>query len=279
MDMKRDTWRGFTLVEMLVVIAIIGILATIVLSSVKQAREAGYTAQCRANLRNLATGIQILAAEGGGIRLAYGGESTNLLAELPYSEFKGWVNWVPSASATAPRPTWPNIESQIRNGEMEQPPWFGAKGLRGIKDGTLWADGGVTDLSAYICPRFKRKAVCGKTDAVRSYAMNKRVGGGGLQGFNMSRTMLFAEIPVPASGVALTAANGGDTCLDAEGSPPSGTYVKPYETIGFHHRYAGVACGHVVFVGGNVEVAHMWVTNTPTLMTNNPTLGLAKGEL
>jgi hypothetical protein len=91
--------------------------------------------------------------------------------------------------------------------------------------------------------------------------------------------MLFAEIPVPASGVALTAANGGDTCLDAEGSPPSGTYVKPYETIGFHHRYAGVACGHVVFVGGNVEVAHMWVTNTPTLMTNNPTLGLAKGEL
>ena len=277
--MKRDTWRGFTLVEMLVVIAIIGILATIVLSSVKQAREAGYTAQCRANLRNLATGIQILAAEGGGIRLAYGGESTNLLAELPYSEFKGWVNWVPSASATAPRPTWPNIESQIRNGEMEQPPWFGAKGLRGIKDGTLWADGGVTDLSAYICPRFKRKAVCGKTDAVRSYAMNKRVGGGGLQGFNMSRTMLFAEIPVPASGVALTAANGGDTCLDAEGSPPSGTYVKPYETIGFHHRYAGVACGHVVFVGGNVEVAHMWVTNTPTLMTNNPTLGLAKGEL
>jgi prepilin-type N-terminal cleavage/methylation domain-containing protein len=272
MDMKRDTWRGFTLVEMLVVIAIIGILATIVLSSVKQAREAGYTAQCRANLRNLATGIQILAAEGGGIRQAYGYESTNLLAELPYSEVKGWVNWVPKTSATAPRPTWPTNESQ--SALMVQPSWtndFG-RGLRGIKDGTLWADGGVTDLSAYICPRFKRKAVCGKTDAVRSYAMNKRVGGGGLQGFNMSRTMLFAEIPVPASGVALTAPNGGDPCLDAQGPANTGTDVAPYETIGFHHRYAGVACGHVVFVGGNVEVARM-------SGTNNPTLGLATGAL
>jgi prepilin-type N-terminal cleavage/methylation domain-containing protein len=275
--MKRGTWRGFTLVEMLVVIVIIGILASVVLSSVRQAREAGYAAQCKANLRNLANGIQILAVEGGSIRLAYGGESTNLLALLPYSEFKGWVNWVPNTSATAPRPTWPTNVSQ--SAKMEQPSWYGAKGLRGIKDGTLWSDGGVTDLSAYICPRFKRKAVCGKTDAVRSYAMNKRVGGGGLQSFNMSRTMLFAEIPVPASGVWNTpwVPNGGDACLDAEGPPTTpGTYVKPYETIGFLHRYAGVTNGHVVFIGGNVDVARiLGTTASPT----NPTLGLARGEL
>jgi len=276
--MKRDTWIGFTLVEMLVVIAIIAILATIVLNAVKQAREAGYATRCKANLRNLANGIQALAVEGGGIRQAYGYESENLNAALPYNEVKGWVTWVPSTSATAPRPTWPNANSQA--GQMEQPPWYGAKGTRGIKDGTLWADGGLSDLSVYICPRFKQKAEAMLRslniweDAVRSYAMNKRVSGDGLQSVNMSRTMLFAEIPVPASGVRTTpwVPNGGDPCLDAEGPANTGTGIAPYETIGFIHRYAGVACGHVVFVGGNVEVARM-------SGTTNPTLGLARGEL
>ena len=273
-NMKRDTWRGFTLVEMLVVLVIIGILTSVVLSSVRQAREAGYAAQCKANLRNLAHGIHTLAVEGGRICQAYGCESTNLQAELPYSEVRGWVTWVPKTSATEPRPTWPTNVSQ--SAIMEQPPWFGAKGLRGIKDGTLWADGGVTDLSAYICPRFKRKAVCGQTDAVRSYAMNKIVSGAGLQSLNMSRTMLFAEIPVPGAGVLLTDPNGGDPCLDAEGPLNTGTDVTPYETIGFLHRYAGVTNGHVVFIGGNVDVARiLGTTASPT----NPTLGLARGVL
>jgi prepilin-type N-terminal cleavage/methylation domain-containing protein len=261
--MKRDTWRGFTLVEMLVVIAIIAILATVVLNSVKQAREAGYATRCKANLRNLATGIQTLAVEGSSIRQAYGYERENLNDALPYNEVKGWVNWIPTAGGgTGSRPIWPSISSQ--SSQMEQASWYGAKGLRGIKEGTLWTDGGLSDLSTYVCPRFKRQAVCGRSDAVRSYAMNKRVSGAGLQSVNMSRTMLFAEIPVPASGVALTAPNGGDTCLDAEG--------PANESIGFLHRYAGVACGHVVFVGGNVEVARM-------SGTTNPTLGLATGAL
>jgi hypothetical protein len=96
--------------------------------------------------------------------------------------------------------------------------------------------------------------------------MNKRVSGAGLQSVNMSRTMLFAEIEVPASGVWTTpwVPNGGDPCLDAQG--------PANESIGFLHRYAGVACGHVVFVGGNVEVARM-------SGTTNPTLGLAMGTL
>ena len=273
MAMKRDTWRGFTLVEMLVVIAIIAILATVVLNSVKQAREAGYATRCKANLRNLATGIQTLAVEGSSIRQAYGYERENLNDALPYNEVKGWVNWIPTAGGgTGSRPIWPSISSQ--SSQMEQASWYGAKGLRGIKEGTLWTDGGLSDLSTYVCPRFKRQAVCGRSDAVRSYAMNKRVSGAGLQSVNMSRTMLFAEIPVPASGVWTTpwVPNGGDPCLDAQGPSNTGTDVAPYEKIGFLHRYVGIECGHVVFVGGNVEVARM-------SGTTNPTLGLATGAL
>jgi prepilin-type N-terminal cleavage/methylation domain-containing protein len=275
--MKRDSWRGFTLIELLVVIAIIAILAVVVLNAIKQARESGYTTKCKANLRNLAQGVQTLAVEGSRICYAYGAERYRPQDTLPYSELVGWVNWIPTANnGMGPRPYWSTNVSQAA--KMEQPSWYGAKGLRGIKDGALWSDSGLNDLSVYVCPRFKRKEVCGRNDAVRSYAMNKIVGGHGLRDFNMSRTMLFAEIPVPASSVWNTPwdRNGGDTSLDAEGPTKTGTPVAPYETIGFHHRYTGMNCGHVVFIGGNVEPARMLGT---TANPTNPTLWLATGAL
>src|SRR6266403_1899488 len=63
LDGRRTDWasravtRGFTLVELLVVIAIIGILVALLLPAVQAAREAARRASCENNIKNLALGV------------------------------------------------------------------------------------------------------------------------------------------------------------------------------------------------------------------------------
>ena len=54
---RQDARRGFTLVELLVVIAVIGILIGLLLPAVQMAREAARRASCLNNLRQLGIGL------------------------------------------------------------------------------------------------------------------------------------------------------------------------------------------------------------------------------
>ena len=51
MSSKFSIRKGFTLIEMLVVITIIAILAAVLLLALSAAREAARATQCKANLR------------------------------------------------------------------------------------------------------------------------------------------------------------------------------------------------------------------------------------
>ena len=56
--MKRN---GFTLLEMLVVVAIIGLLAALLLPALARAREAARSATCKNNLRQFGVGMHMFA--------------------------------------------------------------------------------------------------------------------------------------------------------------------------------------------------------------------------
>ena len=62
-DAMREDERGFTLIELMIVVAIIAILAGILIPNFVNARSQAQTAACESNLRSIATALELYYAD------------------------------------------------------------------------------------------------------------------------------------------------------------------------------------------------------------------------
>lgn len=271
--------KAFTLVELIIVIAIIGVLMGVLLGNYSNILERARATKCATNMRNLAQAVGSYTNCG---RYPYAQSAQYIKTTggtddqgVEICEYKGWISWL-SQGVKFPKPG--NSPSSIThcsfaNNNKEQK-------LYAITNGAIWTAVGQ-NRSCYLCPvHVKACQDAGVNDPGWSYQMNAYFGyeekpgqalatelsyieAGSLS--RADRTLLFAEIPAlsPNSKAArkshaklpkvnLTGGDGTDGmdgCLKYKSlTGDSGT-----GEIGFNHARGRQIVGHVAFADGHVE--------------------------
>jgi len=255
---------GFTLVELLVVISILGILAAALTTQVTKARSMGQAVRCKANLKNLTQ-----AAINYGVETEYMPHAGSFEIPWPdmvggryktrYRERVGWVSWTGTGH-------WPSEDPQA--GSMEDAKAYGPRAFESITNGVLWSRVGK-DLSVYVCDAHKAECKALKSEqALRSYVMNGYFGyqikAKGSEwvvdraikmenlaaGGNAGNLLLFAELPPLEN-------NGGNneqTTIDSVLENERGYSGGKKEILGFYHKVGKRNVAHVSFADGHVDV-------------------------
>ena len=278
---------GFTLVELLVVMSIIGILAAALTTQITKARDMARAVRCKANLKNLAQAALNYGVDNGG-RLPWAGSHEAAESYRSGNGFKthanlrrGWVDWT---KADGSLEYWPKdysgqgAASYCGKGTM----LTGISGLAGymsVTNGELWALMGK-DLSAYVCDahvgKVKSSSSAPKDPIYRSYFMN------GYFGYNKdylpltskyhdiylttlsangsaASLLMFAELPVTQAGVDAKAAVDGvlETVIVGY-NDGSDTVTQPArEILGFNHLVGKQYVAHLAFADGHVDVVNV----------------------
>jgi prepilin-type N-terminal cleavage/methylation domain-containing protein len=101
--MKRRGVMGFTLVELLIVIVIIGLLAAIAIPKFANTKEKAYLASMKADLRNLVTAEEAFFADSirytNNLGTAYS-TSTGVIGPTIATTGDGWTAWVSHTTTT-----------------------------------------------------------------------------------------------------------------------------------------------------------------------------------
>jgi prepilin-type N-terminal cleavage/methylation domain-containing protein/prepilin-type processing-associated H-X9-DG protein len=130
--------RGFTLIEVLVVVAIIALLVAILLPSLARAREMARMAQCQSNVKQLMTAF-----------VMYGNETKGKLPGTAYDPDADWLGW-----------------ANLTGGHTGRQP----------DDGTIWKYMGKAKM-AYHCPEYGKDIRDINPNSTFNYCMNLLLSG------------------------------------------------------------------------------------------------------
>lgn len=138
---RRNVRRGFTLLELLIVIAIIALLAALLLVALRSIRALGLRTQCQSNMRMIGTGFQNYA------NANRGATSRDLYPYAPPALRSPVVSFFPGTGFEV---IWRGDQQDIPNGPGK---WVGAGLL--IRDRYVVADSDPPDTAdVFWCPAF-----------------------------------------------------------------------------------------------------------------------------
>lgn len=250
--------KGFTLVELLVVIGIIAVLSAVLLGTFGKANDAALSAVCMSNLKNLATaaqGVELYANSGEHeytTTASRGGKFT-----YEYFERRGWISWYSKGLYYEANPgDWRAHSSQ--RASCKRLGMF-SKDFKEVQ--YAYSHGSIYgklsgNTSCYVCPLHRKQ----EPSVNWSYFMNdpgwldeEEIEPDKLLPRNAptDRKLLFGEIPFVKgspgdwfpSGEAATKET--DAALQVDGDNP--------ENIGANHKVGKDWVAHVAFMDGHVE--------------------------
>jgi len=227
--------RGFTLVELLVVIGIIALLISILLPSLAKAQEQGRRTKCLANMKSMGMAFQMYVNE----------NKTSVCA----------VNW-----GDSPTTNGKVVAGWLYRTGLGLFPFASPLTEAEVEQGAFWPY--LKTHGSYRCPGHSPDIVLGKTDSQTSYLMN-----GAMNGYG--RTKIYKINQFKQDSVCLWEADeravSGNAFNDGSSFPYESFDPTAPTSAGFsarHGKYAtlGFIDGHSELVGH--DQIYLWAQQT-----------------
>ena len=265
--------KGFTLLELMVVVAIIAVIASVMMGGFFGASESANQAKCLVNMKNLFSLVNAKAMASGYYPPAQSYEYVDLSSgKEVYRQHRGWIGW------NAPETAYDQEDSAGQYADSSRASSSWRVSLAGdetatytaITNSSIWKTSGG-NVSSYVCPSHKKQAASAGYSPAWSYVMNSafRYDSSGsnkpdskwLKQYGSisspHKLLMFAEVPFIDTGrqkAIKASSSSSDSALDSVLQYDDKVWNGKEENIAFNHAVDGkTMTAHICFADGHTE--------------------------